>query len=410
MPSFITVNFLLGLIAVGALVAVLLLLATVAGRVARSATQSYRAQADQRVRPLVLAVVAGEEVPPSLVDARGGAGRAAGRVILSYLAQLRGEAHDLLTGVLERRGAVDHLIRRSRSRWHYRRARAAESLGLIATGPAQQRLAELVNDDHSTEVRIVATRALGKAGSAAAAATLLSSLSRPDAVPEGIIASALLELGPDGVPSLHKALAPGEAAGYRQQAMAAEVLGLLDDMPSWQDLADCLASDDFEVRVAATRALGRLGVPQAAGQLAGCLAGGEQPALRAVAARALGRIADPRATPALAACLDDPDYWVAHNAAQALAALGRQGRTALERAAAAERPGAAHAREALARQALASGELPATPASATSAPATPGSATPAPPEPTEPAPASSGTTPAGPAPLRAGGQRGRGQR
>ena len=86
--------------------------------------------------------------------------------------------------------------------------------------------------------------------------------------------------------------------------------------------------------------------------------------LRAAAAHALGRIGDPGSAQPLAACLDDPHYWVAHNAAMALAEIGGAGVTALSLAAAGLGSGAAHAREALARRALARGERPAAPARA----------------------------------------------
>lgn len=64
----------------------------------------------------------------------------------------------------------------------------------------------------------------------------------------------------------------------------------------------------------------------------------------------------------LASCLDDPHYWVAHNAAMALAEIGGPGGIALSLAAAGLGSGAAHAREALARRALVRGERPAAPA------------------------------------------------
>jgi HEAT repeat protein len=366
MPSFITARFLAGIIIAGAALAYALLLVTVVSRILRGVLAGRRARAEDRVRPMVLAVAGGDPPPPELVSVRGARGRAAERVIFGYLAQVRGEAAGQLAEVLGLRGAVDAIIRRSHSGWSHRRARAAERLGLIASPQAGHRLAELVTGDHNLEVRIVATRALGKTGSAAAAVTLLRSLSRADPVPEGIVASALLELGPEAAPALREALAGQRPGGRRQRMMAANVLGLLDEMPAWQDLVANVASGDLEVRASAVRALGRLGLPQAAGAIAACLRSGEDPALRAVAARALGRIGDPRTAPALAACLDDPDYWVAHNAAGALAEMGDAGAAELARAAlgpaTGQGRGAAHAKEALARRALSRGETPATPA------------------------------------------------
>ena len=130
--------------------------------------------------------------------------------------------------------------------------------------------------------------------------------------------------------------------------MAADLRGLLDGVPAWEELVACIHSPDKAVRVNAVRALGRLGVPQAAGAIIRCLAPDDDAEVRAVAAHALGRIGDPRSVGPLASCLGDAGYWVAHNAAAALAALGSPGRQALARAAAVNAAGAPHAREALA--------------------------------------------------------------
>jgi HEAT repeat protein len=364
MPSFITARFLVAAIIVGSALAVALLMVTVASRIGREAADGRRARIERGVRPMVLTVVGGDPAPPELISAHGGRGHAAERVIFGYLSQVRGEAAEQLAEVLRRRGAVDRLLRLTHSPVSHRRAGAAERLGLVPSHQAEYRLTELVTADQSLEVRIVATRALGKAGSAGAAAILLRSLSRADPVPDGIIASALLELGPEAVPALREALSGERAGGRRQRTMAANVLGLLDEMPSWTGMVANLASGDLEVRASAVRALGRLGVPQAAEAIAPCLAPDEDPGLRAAAARALGRIGNPDSAPALARCLDDPHYWVAHNAAGALAAMGNAGVAELCRAASGEGRGAAHAREALARRALAHGELPAARAAA----------------------------------------------
>ena len=355
MPSLLTEAFLLNAIVVGALLSAGLLLVTAGARLFRSLLGAGRARAEAHVRPMVLAVVSGEEPPGDLIAARGARGRAAERLAFAYLAQVRGDAAACLVEALRQRSAIQRVLRGAHSGSAYWRARAAERLGLIASPAAEARLTELITADDDRGVRIVATRALGKTASAAAARALLHSLSRPAPVPEGIVASALLELGPEAVPALRAEL----EGGRRQRAMAATVLGLLDELPAWPELVANVADGDFEVRASAVRALGRLGLPQAAGAVMACLDPAEEPELRAVAARALGGIGDPGSGPALAACLDDPHYWVAHNAAAALTALGEAGDAELTRAAQGEGSGAAHASEALARRALARGGTPA---------------------------------------------------
>ncbi len=357
MPSLLTAGFVLAVTIAGAVLAASLVLGAMAARILRILLKGRRVRAEQAMRPMVLAVVCGADAPPELISARGELGRAAERILFAYLAQVRGEAAVFLAGVLSHRGAMARLIRRTHSPRAHRRARAAERLGLIAAPDAEVRLAELVTGDQNPEVRIVATRALGKTGSAAAARTLLHSLSRPAPVPEGVVASALLELGPEAVPGLRAEL----AGGRRQRAMAANVLGLLDELPAWEGLVENVGSGSVEVRASAVRALGRLGLPQAIGPVTACLHAAEDPLLRAAAAHALGRIGDPASARPLAACLEYPHYWVAHNAAMALAEIGGPGLIELSLAAAGLGSGAAHAREALAWRALARGERPAAP-------------------------------------------------
>lgn len=359
MPSFITVPFLLAVIVIGSSVAVALLLMTVAVRTIRYLIGRHKERTENEIRAPMLQAIAGEGVDADLINSRGGRGRAVDRLAFSYLARVRGEGHDLLADLLQQRGVVSRVIRRSSWPGHNRRAAKASRLGLIASPEAEKRLEQMAIEDSSVRVRIVAARGLGKTGTLQAAETLISMLAPADLVPEGIVASALLEIGPDAVPALRRTVRSGDGAGPaaeadgppadgRRRAMAADLLGLLDVMPAWEELVACIHSPDKTVRVNAVRALGRLGVPQAAGAISRCLAPDEDAEVRAVAAHALGRIGDPGSVGPLVSCLGDADYWVAHNAAAALAALGSPGRQALARATAVNAAGAPHAREALA--------------------------------------------------------------
>ena len=230
---------------------------------------------------------------PELIRARGGRGRAVERLAFAYLTRVRGEGRDLLAGLLEQRGVVSRAIRRSRWPGSNSRAAAASRLGLIASPEAAARLDQMATADRSMRVRIAAARGLGRTGTAEAAVALLSLLGPPDVVPEGVVASALLELGPGAAPALRRTLESGNPGGGHRRAMAADVLGLLAMMPAWEDLIRYVRDPELPVRVSAVRALGRLGVPRAADALSPCLAPGEDGELRAVAAHALGRIGDP---------------------------------------------------------------------------------------------------------------------
>src|SRR2546430_1259548 len=100
-------------------------------------------------------------------------------------------------------------------------ALAAARLGLMASADSAVQLADMAARDPSQRVRIVAARGLGNTGRPEAASVLLGLLPE-DLVPEGIVASALLELGPEGAPVLRQALPEDQPGREPERAMAAD--------------------------------------------------------------------------------------------------------------------------------------------------------------------------------------------
>ena len=244
------------------------------------------------------------------------------RIAIELLGKTRGEAHELLTNLLDERGFTTRTLRQASRRGHGRRALAAERLGAIGSPEASERLEQLTLEDHSVEVRVVATRALGRVGGARAATTLLKSLAHPHPLPEGIVAMALLDVGAEAIPSLCETLRSDSAA---QRSMATEALGPLEAVAAWRDIAALLDDVDVRVRVNAVRALGQLGVPDAGDAVARGLEPAEPAALRAEAARALGQIGADRYVPLLVTGVENRDHSVAHNSAEALTKAGDAG-------------------------------------------------------------------------------------
>ena len=347
MPTIDSTWLVLVMIA-GAGVSAGLIVVVGARKAARHLVDRRHTRVDRGVRPMILRAVTDGGIDPRLLHARRARGRGVERMALQYLAKTRGEAREVLEGVLAQRGVTARTIRQT-SRWGpHRRARAAELLGVIASPEARRCLEGLARLDHKLEVRTVAARALGKFGTADAAASLLGLLYYATPVPQGIVAAGLVELGPEAIPTLRDVLRLERRGSVIQRALAAEVLGLLEAVHAWRDLMAEAAGTGLESRVSAVRTLGRLGVPDAADVVADCLQPEEPLELRSVAARALGGVGDSHYVPLLAASVDDPDYWVAHHAAESLIALGASGQRALRRLAALATPGAVHAREALA--------------------------------------------------------------
>jgi HEAT repeat protein len=269
-------------------------------------------------------------------------------VTATLLRKIRGEDRALLVAVLERDGLVEAARARSYRRGAVGRARAASLVGNAGATRALPELARLLRD-RDPQVRSAAARGLGRLGEPGAAPFLLAALEEPRPLPAGLVAGALLDLGPATTPALVEGLRHGTAAA---RAVAAELLGLHGALPAAGQLAEVLRDDaEPAVRTAAARALGRLGSPAAVPGLLAALTGDAAGTVRAAAAAALGAVGDPRAVEALDAALDEPDLSVGRAAARALTRCGPGGAEAARRRAGAGGTAGEHAAEALERAA-----------------------------------------------------------
>jgi HEAT repeat protein len=350
MPATVSGDWLVLAIIAGAAAAGGLLVFIAACRITRAVAGQRTALADERVRPEVLSVLTGRQGIDALAAARGARGKAVDRVALGFLSEVEGEARERLTRLLDQRGTLGRLLRQSARRRPYQRALAASRLGDLAAASAGNRLAQLIRTDRDPRVRIAAARALGRAQAPDAATALLESQRRSDPVPAGIVAAALLDLGPRAAPALRETIQAGQpAVSPAEQILAAEVLGALKDLQAWEKLATCTQSHDPLMRMTAVRSLGYLGLREPVGIVAGRLVSDEDPVVRTAAAWALGRIRDPASVAALRGGLADPDHRVASAAAPALAALGTPGERVLKEVMTSGGAGSEDAREALAR-------------------------------------------------------------
>jgi HEAT repeat protein len=310
---------------------VLLLVAVAAAHVSRTHRQARDAQRRAALTPLVLALLDGDD------DEDGGASRAGltaapallDEVVLGLLPQLRGGDRELLQQVLTARGVVDRAAADLGARAAWRRGRAATLLGSTGSRAHTAALTALLSD-RDPEVRCAAARALGKSGDPSALTSLLAALSAEPPLPAGVVGMAVLDLGTPALPALRSALDTGAPAA---QTLAAELLGLHGDLPASPALELLVRGHDrpVPVRRAAAGALGRIGSPAATDVLVRALG---SPELTATAAQALGRIGDPFALPALVAGLAATEPEARAACANALAALGPDGRDALTSAAA----------------------------------------------------------------------------
>ena len=296
----------------------------------------------ERARPFVVGLVAGEPQPwPASRRDRA----AAEALAVETLRKVRGEARTALVEALEARGVVERAVRRARRPGALGRARAADLLGLVGGERALEPLARLLAD-RSPVVRRVAARAIGAVGRPEGAVPLLDSLAGRRALPAGVVAMALVQIGPSCATALRAALHEPSAT---KRLIAAQLLGHHEVLAAAGDLADALEVEPQPaVRAELARALGSIGSPVAVPRLVDVLSGVDPPPVRAAAARALGRIGAAGAVDLLRAALEEDGHEVPHAAAEALHELGVSGRPALVEAVRAGRPGADHAAEVLA--------------------------------------------------------------
>ncbi|GIE89528.1 HEAT repeat domain-containing protein [Actinoplanes regularis] len=314
-------------------------------RLLRDRRQEQLAAAPRRA---LLAFVAegGEEGSEELLAISPRAWRAVEPAAVALLGKVRGDAHRALAEVFEQRGAARRAVAQLRHRDAVHRARAAETLGHLGRPDVIDAIHPLL-DDKSPEVRMVAARALGAIGSPASAAPLLAALSRRQ-MPAHLIAFDLSRIGAGAVPALQAALSDAEPS---VRATALNALGLIGSIGSVTAITELLDSESHpDVRLAALTSLGRLGGRSSIAPLRAALDPARTPGLRAAAARSLGEVGGREAAEVLGTLLADPDYHVAHEAAQGLRRLGVPGRRRLQEIAEGvpAGPGAAHARQALA--------------------------------------------------------------
>jgi len=328
-----------GLVLVSALVLALAVAIAVVRAVRVRRAARARAVAEP-LRPLLLEVAVGEgpeadDAAAALAALDAAGWRSVEPAVLAVLGKVRGDGQRLLVELLAARGVVAGARRDLTARSAVRRATAAELLGAAGYAPAVAELGALLRDG-DPEVRLVAARALGRAGAPGAvgsdveeaprdaATALLSSLAgdRPAAPPD-VVARSLLLVGAPAAPALLAALAAPEPL---VRLTAAEVLGRLGATAAAAALEDLVLRDPVDaVRVRCAAALGRLGVPSAASALRAATTPATAPAVRRAAVRSLGEVGDPSSLRCLWGLLDDAEGGVADAAATALLGLGAPG-------------------------------------------------------------------------------------
>lgn len=301
------VVFALGALLVGAL------LATRAIGVMRA--RALR-DAQERVRPLAIALASGEAMPAGPPH-QGRRGRRAGHdavlagMLAGYSRLLDADARDPVARWFESCGAVAREVGALRDRRSWRRVAAAYALGNMASADAIGALVDSLGDPY-VGVRVAAARSLGRLRAADAVAPLVRGMASGE-IPVGAAGTALLNVGPVALPRLE---AIGADADPHVREAAVRIIGHLGDPRHAVAMLARLRDTSAEVRARAAEALGRLGAADAVAALQVTL-GDRVPFVRLHAARALGHLGDPAPLALLIAIADRDDVDVARAAASA---------------------------------------------------------------------------------------------
>lgn len=305
-----------------------LTLVIVGNKAWREVRQQRRRDRRAALEPAVLAYAHGSDV-----SIRAAVGMGSGRVerdvleevLLDLTQRVRGAELENLSRALDELGYVDHWIRGLSSRRWWRRAEAAEKLGISGCRRAIESLIPLMRDDVH-EVRMRVAKALGILGGSSSVRELVQALNEPNRWSTIRIADILTGLGRRVVDEL---TASYETMNLPGRLAAVDILGRIRPLHSVPWLEARLEDPQRDVRARACHALGCIGDPGSTPALVRAL-GDEAWPVRAMAAKALGRVGQREGIEPLCGAMRDPEWWVRSNAARALRAMGTRGAAALE--------------------------------------------------------------------------------
>ncbi|HKQ60745.1 MAG TPA: HEAT repeat domain-containing protein [Candidatus Polarisedimenticolaceae bacterium] len=295
----------------------------------RETRDNWRRGRARELEPRVLAWAHGETA--SLIAALGGMParnerRVLEQILLDHVQRVRGIERDRLGRAYDELGYVDEHLRALRGRRWWRRADAAEKLGLAGATRAVDALAAALQDE-VPEVRMRAAKSLGLLGGHASVQQLVHALNEPNRWSTIRVADVLTGMGRQVVDELIASFPELSLAG---RLACLDILGRIRPLHVAPWLVERLGDREADVRARACHALGSIGDPQTAPDLVEALDDPDWP-VRAMAAKSLGRIRQLDSIPALARTLRDREWWVRCNAARALRAMGAPGLEALDR-------------------------------------------------------------------------------
>jgi HEAT repeat protein len=297
----------LALVAIGLLTALLLCVRRIHAQ--RALREELAAR--HRAEPVLHALLDGDEV-----ERRQGADDAALAGMLAELSpSLAGETRSAIADYFESTGGIARALRGVTHPLAHRRAESAAALGDMCSDQAEPVLLMALND-RDPDVRLAATRSLGRLRSRAAVIPILHSLACRH-VPRAVAANAVLTIGAAALPGLRTLIRTEHPA---TRAAAVELLGRLGNPRDGESLRERLTDEAPLVRERACEALAYLGADDV-GQALEDLLADDARTVRAAAAAALATVGGPGNASRLLEIVHDDCAEVAEIAAASLSAI-----------------------------------------------------------------------------------------
>lgn len=297
----------LALVAIGFMFALLLC----ARRIHANRMEREDLAARREAEPVLHALLDGDEV-----DRSTSADDAALATMLAEISpSLAGDTRNAIADHFESSGAIGRASRGLGHPLAHRRAESAALLGDMCSDQAEPVLLLALND-RDPDVRLAATRSLGRLRSRSAVIPILHSLACRH-VPRAVAANAVLTIGAAALPGIRTLISTEHPA---TRAAAVELLGRLGNPRDGESLRDRLADRAPLVRERACEALAHLGADDVDQALEDLLADDVRN-VRAAAAAALATVGGPHNAARLLEIVHDDCAEVAEIAAATLASI-----------------------------------------------------------------------------------------
>lgn len=251
------------------------------------------------------------------------------RLLMEESASLGAGGREKLEPLLKTLPYGDEELRHLQSRSWEKRLKAAEALGYLGNESAIPSLMNALNDDVLI-VRFAAAESLARLGCQDAVEPILHSLDVAGDVSQRRVAEIIMMLDARSTEPILSIL-QSPSVSENSLGIAARVSGLLKIHRACPALKKLLLHQSKNVRLSAARSLGSVATHGDMDVIEAISSLGDDASweVRCNVMSALGKLGATKEIPLLLKGLSDPQWWVRHNAAEALHQLGEPGITAL---------------------------------------------------------------------------------